>query len=522
MPAERIAMHKIRELLRLKYDCALSHERIARALSISKGVVAKYVKAAEECGRPWAELSAADEAELRRVLGVARRGRGASVANVPPDLAAVHQGLKRKNVTLALLWEEYVQTADGPSYQYSRFCDLYRAFARTLKRSMRQVHRAGEKLFIDYAGDTVPIVDADTGEISRAQIFVAVLGASSYTFACATATQSQADWLGSLARALAFIGGVPELVVPDNTRSLVGQADRYEPQLQRTTAEFAAHYGVAILPARPYKPQDKAKVEVGVQIVQRWILARLRHRRFFSLGELNEAIAALLEPLNTRAFRRLPGSRHEAFETLDRPALRPLPATAFQFAQWKRAKPNIDYHVEFDGHYYSVPYALAGQAVELRITASSIECFAAGRRVAVHARSPRYGAFTTLTEHMPASHQAHRQWSPGKLIAWGATVGPHTEQVVSHQLERMPHPEQGYRACLGLMRLGRQYGNERLEAAATRAVTLGAMRYRNVAPILKSGLDRAPLPTPTPTAASQTELALPTVHENLRGARYYH
>jgi len=263
----------------------------------------------------------------------------------------------------------------------------------------------------------------------------------------------------------------------------------------------------------------KAKVEVGVQIVQRWILARLRHRRFFSLGELNEAIAALLEPLNTRAFRRLPGSRHEAFETLDRPALRPLPATAFQFAQWKRAKPNIDYHVEFDGHYYSVPYALAGQPVELRITASSIECFAAGRRVAVHARSHRHGAFTTLTEHMPASHQAHRQWSPGKLIGWGATVGPHTEQVVSHQLERMPHPEQGYRACLGLMRLGRQYGNERLEAAATRAVTLGAMRYRNVASILKSGLDRAPLPAST---AQQSELALPAAHENLRGARYYH
>lgn len=519
MPAERIAMHKIKELLRLKYDCALSHEQIARALSISKGVVAKYVKAAEVSGRPWAVLSMTDEAELRRLLGIGSRGRGASLGYAAPDFAAVHQGLKQKNVTLALLWEEYVQTADGPAYQYSRFCDLYREFARRLKRSMRQVHRAGEKLFIDYAGDTVPVVDAATGEISRAQIFVAVLGASSYTFACATATQSQADWLGATTKALAFIGGVPELIVPDNTRSLVGHADRYEPQLQRTTAEFAAHYGVAILPARPYKPQDKAKVEVGVQVVQRWILARLRHRRFFSLAELNEAIAALIEPLNARAFRRLPGSRRDAFETLDRPALRLLPATAFQFATWKRAKPNIDYHVEFDGHYYSVPYALAGQAVELRITASSLECFAAGKRVAVHARSQRRGAFTTLVEHMPASHQAHRQWTPGKLISWGATVGPHTEQVVSHQLERMPHPEQGYRACLGLMRLARQYGKERLEAAATRAVTLGAMRYRSVASILKSGLDRAPLPT---TGPQQTELALPSTHENLRGAHYYH
>jgi transposase len=279
MPAERIAMHNIKELLRLKYDCALSHERIARALSISKGVVAKYVKAAEASGVGWAELAAADEARLRALLGGTPRPRGTAVGYRMPDLAAVHQGLKRKNVTLALLWEEYVQATAGPTYQYSRFCDLYRDFAKGLKRSMRQVHRAGEKLFIDYAGDTVPIVDAETGEISRAQIFVAVLGASNYTFVCATATQSQADWLGALGRALRFIGGVPELIVPDNTRSMVGEPDRYAPQLQRTTAEFAQHYGVAILPARPYKPQDKSKVEVGVQIVQRWILARLRQGR---------------------------------------------------------------------------------------------------------------------------------------------------------------------------------------------------------------------------------------------------
>jgi len=519
MPAERIAMHKIKELLRLKYDCALSHERIGRALSLSKGVVSKYVKAAQASGRAWAELASLDEAQLAQALGGSGSGRGSPRGYAVPDLAAVHQGLKKKSVTLALLWEEYVQTAVGPTYQYSRFCDLYRDFSRSLKRSMRQVHRAGEKLFIDYAGDTVPIIDAQTGEIARAQIFVAVLGASSYTFACATASQSQADWLDALSHAFEDIGGVPELVVPDNTRSLIGKADRYEPQLQRTTAEFAAHYRVAILPARPYKPQDKGKVEVGVQIVQRWILARLRHQSFFSLAELNSAIASLLVPLNARPFRRLPGSRRQAFELLDQPALRPLPATAFQFAQWKPARPNIDYHISFEGHYYSVPYALAGQRVELRITLSTLECFAAGRRVAVHARSHRNGGYSTLTEHMPASHQAHRQWSPGKLISWGASVGAHTRLVVIHLLERMPHPEQGYRACLGLMRLSRQYGNARLEAAATRAVTLGAMRYRSVASILKSGLDRAPLPTSSP---QQNTLSLPATHENLRGPNYYH
>ena len=293
----------------------------SRALSISKGVVAKYVKAAEASGVSWAEVAAADEARLRALLGGTPRPRGTAVGYRMPDLAGVHQGLKRKNVTLALLWEEYVQATAGPTYQYSRFCDLYRDFAKGLKRSMRQVHRAGEKLFIDYAGDTVPIVDAETGEISRAQIFVAVLGASNYTFACATATQSQADWLGALGRALRFIGGVPELIVPDNTRSMVGEPDRYAPQLQRTTAEFAQHYGVAILPARPYKPQDKSKVEVGVQIVQRWILARLRHRRFFSLAELDVAIAELLEDLNARPFQRLPGNRRSAFETLEQPGM---------------------------------------------------------------------------------------------------------------------------------------------------------------------------------------------------------
>ena len=515
MPAERIAMHNIKELLRLKYDCALSHERIARALSISKGVVAKYVKAAEASGVSWAELAAADEARLRALLGGTPRPRGTAVGYRMPDLAAVHQGLKRKNVTLALLWEEYVQATAGPTYQYSRFCDLYRDFAKGLKRSMRQVHRAGEKLFIDYAGDTVPIVDAETGEISRAQIFVAVLGASNYTFVCATATQSQADWLGALGRALRFIGGVPELIVPDNTRSMVGEPDRYAPQLQRTTAEFAQHYGVAILPARPYKPQDKSKVEVGVQIVQRWILARLRHRRFFSLAELHVAIAELLEDLNARPFQRLPGNRRSAFETLDQPALRALPATPFQFAQWKKAKPNIDYHVEFDGHYYSVPHALVRTTVELRVSETLLECYSSNQRVACHPVSHQRGAHTTTPEHMPASHRAHLEWTPQKLIDWGLRIGVSTAEVVTWQLEHRAHPEQGYRACLGLQRLGREYTPQRLEAACTRAVAIRSMTYRSVASILKSGLDRQHhLPATTPGA-------LP-VHENIRGSDYFH
>jgi transposase len=515
MAAERIAMHRIKELLRLKYECALSFERIARALGLSKGVVAKYIKAAQVAGLDWAQLRGMEGAELEARLNPRRR-RGAGVSHAAPDLAHVHQELKKKNVTLALLWEEYCRGQPEAAYQYSRFCDLYREFARRLKRSMRQIHRAGEKLFVDYAGDTVPIIDAATGEIRRAHIFVAVLGASNYTYACATPAETQADWLKGIGRALAFIGGVPELIVPDNPRALIGEADRYEPRLQRAVAEFAAHYGTVVLPARPYRPQDKAKVEVGVQIVQRWILARLRQRQFFSLAELNAAIADLLTDLNSRPFKKLPGSRQSSFASLDQPALRPLPATPFQYAQWAKARANIDYHVEVDGHYYSVPHALVRQEIDVRLTVSSIECFFKGKRVAAHPRNPRRGSHSTVPEHMPASHRAHAEWNPGRMLNWAATIGPATTAVVRYQLESRPHPEQGYRACLGVMRLAKTYGPARLEAACRRAVSLGARRYKSVASILKTGLDRQPLPS-----AAQAELTLPT-HGNVRGSSYYH
>jgi len=508
-------MHKIKELLRLKYECSLSFERIARALGVSKGVVAKYVKAVEVAGLKWPQVRELDEAELEQRLKH-RHGRGAGACFTAPDLALVHQELKRKGVTLALLWEEYRQGQVDSAYQYSHFCNLYREFAKTLKRSMRQTHRAGEKLFADYAGNTVPLIDAKTGEISRAHIFVAVLGASNYTYACATAAETQADWLGGLGGAFAFVGGVTELIVPDNPRALIGEANRYNPQPQRAASEFAAHYGTVILPARPYRPQDKAKVEVAVQIVQRWILARLRRRRFFSLAELNAAIAELLEDLNRRPFKKLPGCRREAFESLDRPVLRPLPATPFQYAQWRKARANIDYHVEVDGHYYSVPQALVRQAIEIRLTIGSVECFFKGKRVAAHPRSHRRGAHSTVPEHMPAAHRAHAEWSPGRMLNWATTMGPGTCEIVRYQLESRPHPEQGYRACLGVMRLARQYGKERLEAACLRATALGARRYQSVASILKSGLDRQPLP-----GTAQAELKLP-IHANVRGPKYFH
>lgn len=507
-------MRKIRDVLRYRYTTELSLEAIARALKISKGVVAKYLRLAESASIGWPLPEDCDDLALERLLY--RQPEARSSSFIEADYARVHQELKKKGVTLALLWEEYLQATRERGYQYTAFCTRYRAWAGKLKRSMRQIHRAGEKLFADYAGPTVPIIDGQTGEIRPSSVFVAVLGASNYTFACATPQQTQADWLGGLARALTYMGGVTALIVPDNPRSLVRDADPYEPVLNRLTEEFAAHYGTVILPARRRRPQDKAKVESGVQVVERWILARLRHRQFFSVAEADAAIAALLPELNSRPFKKLPGCRASAFALLDAPYLGPLPTTPFTLAEWKRARVNIDYHVEFEGSYYSVPHALIHREVELRVTQNTVEVLAGTRRVASHPRSPRREHFATTPEHMPAAHRAHAEWSPGRLLNWAATIGPATAELVKRLLLEKPHPEQGYRACLGLMRLARTYSHERLEAACTRALAVGAHRYRSVASILAKGLDQQPLTSP-----AQGELALPE-HANVRGPTYYH
>jgi transposase/DNA replication protein DnaC len=360
--------------------------------------------------------------------------RPRSTTRVEPDFAALHQELKRPGVTLQLLWEEYRADSGQQAYRYSAYCEKYRAWAKRLKRSMRQVHPGGERLFVDYAGQTVPVVDATSGEIRRAQVFVAVLGASNYTYACATWQQTAADWVASIIDTLGFIGGVPRLLVPDQPRALIANPDAYEPATARLMQELGEHYGVAVLPARPGRPQDKAKVEVGVQVVERWILARLRNRRLFSLAELNRAIAELLADLNQRPFKKLPGCRASAFVALDALTLKPLPATAMVLAQFKPARVNIDYHVAFEGHYYSVPHQHVGAAVELRITASTLEVLLRRQRIAAHVRSAKVGGFTTVAEHMPASHRAHLQWTPAKLIAWGERVGAATAGVVRWQM----------------------------------------------------------------------------------------
>jgi transposase len=506
-------MRKVREVLRLKFDGGQTNRRIARSCQISRPTVSDYLLRFAEAGLQWPAAAALDDATLEQKL-FAPVAVAPTAGRAVPDWSQVHRELRRKGVTLTLMWHEY-KAAHPEGFQYSWFCDQYRVWTRKLDVVMRQEHRGGEKLFVDYAGQTVEVVDRRTGEIRQAQIFVAVLGASNYTYAEATWTQQLPDWIGSHVRAFEFLGGISELLVPDNLRSGVSKAHRYEPDLNPTYADLASHYGVAVLPARVRKPRDKAKAEAGVLLVERWILAVLRDRAFFSLAELNREIARLLERLNSRPFRKLPGTRRELFEQLDRPALRPLPAQPYEFAEWRKVRVNIDYHVEIEGHYYSVPYQLVRKALEARYSERTVECFHKGQRVASHPRSHLKGRHTTLPEHMPTSHRSYAEWTPQRLVRWAEKTGPATASMVQTILERRVHPQQGFRSCLGIMRLGKRFGEQRLEAACRRALTLGACSYKSIESILRQGLDRKAFP-------EQQDLELGIAHENIRGSDYYH
>lgn len=505
-------MSKIIEVMRLKYDSTLSHAQIARALGLSKGGVAKYVSLAAAAGiTQWPLPDGTDEAALERRLFAGKKA--APTRYIEPDWFDVHKELKRKGVTLTRLWSEHVDQVGDRAHRYSQFADRYRRWKSAQKRSMRQHHRAGEKVFIDHCGPTVPVINRHTGEVKQAQVFVAVLGASSYTFAEATWTQGLSDWIGSNRRMLEFFGGAPELLIPDNLKSASTKADRYEPVVNATYLEFAAHYATAVLPTRPRKPQDKAKAESGVLLVERWILAALRHREFFSLAELNEAIATLLVSLNERPFQRRPESRRDLFEQLDKPVLKPLPDNAYEFAEWRHAKVGIDYHIEVAHACFSVPQRLVGERVDVRITGATVEILHRGRRVAAHVREPGK-RFHTVSEHMPALHRAHAEWSPKRFMDWGADIGVATAQIVRQQLENRPHPEHGYRSCLGLLALRKRYGRERLERACQRALSAGTDTSASVRSILTNGLDQV-------EATGVEEQAELPLHENVRGAEAF-
>jgi len=513
MAGQRLSMRKTREILRQKWVLGRSHREVAQSLGVSVGMVSATLARAGAAGlATWEALEALSEAELEARL----YGPSSAAAGRPaPDCLWIHTERQRKGVTLELLHHEYLEEHPN-GYRYTQFCEHYRRWCRKRRLSMRQVHRAGEKLFVDYAGKKPSVVDRATGEEREVELFVAALGASSMTYAEATESQRVADFLASHTRALEFFGGVPELVIPDQLKSGVTRACRYEPGLQRSYEEWSRHYGTTVLPARPRKPRDKAKVEVAVQVVERWILARIRHEMFFSLAELNARIRELLANLNARPMRAYGQSRKERFEALDRPALRSLPVERFEHAEWKHAKVNIDYHVELDRHYYSVPHPLVHEQMELRFTATTVEVFHKGQRVAAHRRSSQPGKYTTLPAHMPKAHQKHLEWTPSRLIHWGASVGPKTAELIEAILADRPHPEQGYRSCLGILRLAKHYGNERLEAACTRAVAVRARSYRHVQSILKNGLDRV-------RSADERKASRPPVrHENVRGRDYYH
>jgi len=508
-------MHKTRDILRLKLQNHLSHRKIARSLQISAGSVGATVSRARRAGLDWKTVCQLDDAELERRL------YQQAVAGKPrrplPNFQWIHLERRRPGVTLELLHIEYRERhPDG--YGYTRFCDLYRGWLKRRGLSMRQVHKAGDKLFVDYSGKKPHYIDPDSGERVECELFVGTLGASNYTYAEATRTQTSPDWIASHTRAFSFFGGVTAAVVPDQLKSGVTVHCRYEPGVQRTYRDLAEHYGTCILPARPYKPKDKAKVEVAVQIVQRWVLARLRNQTFFSLAELNARIRELVDDLNDRQMRVYGASRRELFEKLDRPALRPLPQDAFVYGDWSRAKVNADYHVGVEYHYYSVPHALVGEHVDIYTTANTVEIYHQHRRVHSHVLSRERGGTTTCPQHLPKAHRKHLEWSPTRLLEWARGIGPNTARLIEEILCNRPHPEAGYRSCLGIQRLSRRYDLERLEKACGRALRANARSYRHVDSILKNGLDRLPF---AEDASDGPAPSLPE-HDNVRGDTYYH
>jgi len=508
---KEMTSQKVREILRLSLKHQLGYREVSRSCSVSHVTVWAYLKQVRDNGLSWDEVSSLGEAQLLELVRGAHRS--ASNRSIPePDWPYIHTELKKKGVTLQLLWEEYKElNPDG--YQSTQFYEHYKKWKSTISPWMRQSHKAGDKLFVDYAGQSVPIRSRKTGEMYQAQIFVAVLGMSNYTYAEATWDQTLQNWISSHVNAFEYFEGVPRLLVPDNLKSAVSKANRYDPDINPTYYEMASHYGTAVLPARVRKPRDKAKAEVGVQIVERWILAALRNRTFFSLHHLNQEIGGLLERLNEKPFKKLPGSRRSWFHSSEKAVLLPLPESRYEIAEWKNAKVNIDYHVELDRHYYSVPYRFIHKEVRIRYTKDIVEIFFKSKRIASHRKDSFPGGHTTIKEHMPTGHREHMEWSPSRILRWAAKIGEATTSVVHMIMHSRKHPEQGYRSCLGILRLGKHYGDQRLESACRRAVEYEEYRYKYIRTILEKGLDKQKADLPD----TQPQLN----HRNVRGGTYF-
>jgi len=505
-------MRKLKEMFRLCLGTGLSVRQAAKSLCVGRTTVRDYLERARKAGLSWPLPEDLDEAALENLLFPSSIPLSVEKRNMPP-FEYIHKELARKGVTLQLLWHEYREN-NPEGYQYSQFCLRYRAWKKTLDISFRNDYKAGERCFVDYAGDTIPIHDPVTGKVIPAYLFVATLGASNYTYAEAHLSLDLPSWIRAHVHTFEYFGAVPAITTPDNTKTGITHPSRYEPDLNPTYQDMAAHYGTTVIPARVKKPKDKAKVESSVLIAERWIIAALRNHTFFSIGELNRMIRQKVEDMNNRPLQKMKVSRRELFETIDRPAMQPLPQQPYEYAGWEKHKVNIDYHVEISRHYYSVPYQLRGMVVDTRVTAGTVEIFFKGRRVAGHARNCSPGRHTTLSEHMPESHKRYLEWTPSRIIRWAEKTGPSTAELVTEIMERKTHPEQGFRSCLGVMRLARRYGEERLEAACRRALLLKAYSYKSVESILKNNLDGKTLLLETPSGNT-----LP--HENIRGRAYY-
>lgn len=514
MSRNKLSMRKTSEVARLR-ALGLSVRQIACSCKLARSTVSDYLSRLDAAGLHWPFPPDLSEEALDARLFSGSEFRGRDRSRPVPDWAAIHKELRRKGVTKQLLWEEYLE-GHANGYAYSQFCEHYRRWAKDLDVCMRQSYLAGEKLFVDYAGMTMPVTDPATGQVHQAQVFVATLGASHYIYAEATQTQQLPDWIASHIRTFEHLGGVAALLSPDNLKSGVTRPCSYDPDVNKTYADMARHYDTVVLPRRSRKPRDGAKVETGVQIVERQILARLRHQTFFSLHELNQAIGPLLERVNSRPFQKLDYSRRQLFEELDKPALRPLPASRYAFARFLTPTVNIDYHIEVEGHYYSVPFDLKGQKVEVRLTARMVEVLHRNKRVASHLRDPGKGRHTTEPAHMPKAHRAHLEWSPSRMIRWAGTIGPSCAALANQIIESRDHPEQGYRACLGIIRLSKSYAPSRVDAACRRALLLETPSYRSIQSILKTGKDREALPGEEPVRG-----VCGRHHRNVRGAEYY-
>lgn len=514
MAGRRLSMRKIREVLRLKWITGSSDRQIAKSCNIARSTVQEYLNRAQRAGLTWPIANELDDASLEDLLYPKSPLKPFNRAPMPP-MDYLHRELRRKSVTLQLLWYEYKQEhPDG--YQYSFFCEQYRNWVKKLDPPLRQKYLAGEKMFVDFAGQTMDIVDSATGEIAKAHIFIAVLGASNYTYAEAVSSESLPCWINAHIHTFEYFAGVPQIIVPDNLKAGVTNPCRYEPDINPTYQDLAQHYGTTVIPTRPGKPRDKAKAESAVLVAERWILAALRNHTFFSLAELNRAIDEKLHDLNHRQFKKLDTTRKKLYESVDKPALKTLPLLRYEYAEWKKARVNIDYHVEVDRHFYSVPYQLVREQVDIRLTPTTVEVLFKNCRVASHKRSYGLGGFTTLKEHMPKSHQRYLEWTPSRVIKWAGKTGPNTEKLVTRILENRPHPEQGFRSALGIVRLGKHYTPQRVEKASIRALAIGACSYKSVKSILKNGLDKQPLLFQHPEEAQNP------AHDNIRGRDYYH